>query len=353
MRLPPLPTVSEIVHLYQLTARKQLAQNFLLDMNLTRKVVRKAGSLKGGFVCEVGPGPGGITRSILNTDAKQVVVVEKDRRFIPGLQMLADACEDRMKIVHGDILQTKMEQIIPETYKVPWEDNPPNVHIIGNLPFNISTPLIVQWLEDIASQSGAWSYGRTKLTLTFQKEVAQRMVAPISSDMRCRLSVMCQYLCDVSIKFEIPGKAFTPAPKVDVGVVHFVPLVKPRINLPFKMVEKVCRHVFHYRQKMIKHSVATLFPVDMPELTAEMFERSDLDPSSRPPELKMQDINKLCNAYNEICHQHPFIFDFDYRSKKHAKLWRRGRNTLTEKLEERISVDLPDSSNYTEEIPAR
>ncbi|XP_071117321.1 dimethyladenosine transferase 1, mitochondrial-like [Haliotis cracherodii] len=353
MRLPPLPTVSEIVHLYQLTARKQLAQNFLLDMNLTRKVVRKAGSLDGGFVCEVGPGPGGITRAILNTAAKQVVVVEKDGRFIPGLQMLADASEDRMKIVHGDILQFKMEQIIPETYRVPWEDKPPNVHIIGNLPFNISTPLIVQWLEDIANQSGAWSFGRTRLTLTFQKEVAERMVAPVSSDMRCRLSVMCQYLCDVSLKFGIPGKAFTPAPKVDVGVVQFVPLMKPRINLPFKMVEKVCRHVFHYRQKMIKHSIATLFPVDMPELTAEMFERSDLDPSSRPPQLKLRDFSKLCSAYNDICCQHAFVFDFDYRSRKHAKLLRRGRNTLIEKLEEKILVDLPETESSDVEVPVR
>lgn len=122
-------------------------------------------------------------------------------------QLLSEAAQGRLSIHSGDILSFNMENIIPENLAVPWDSAPPNIHIIGNLPFSVSTPLIIMWLAAMSNQSGPWKFGRTKLTLTFQKEVAERMTANILSKQRCRLSVMCQYLCKVDLKFVIPGKS--------------------------------------------------------------------------------------------------------------------------------------------------
>ncbi|KAB0380560.1 hypothetical protein FD755_008344 [Muntiacus reevesi] len=177
-RLPPLPTIREIIKLFRLQAVKQLSQNFLLDLRLTDKIVRKAGNLTNAYVYEVGPGPGGITRSILNAGVAELLVVEKDSRFIPGLQV-----------------------------------NPPNVHIIGNLPFSVSTPLIIKWLENVSQRNGPFAYGRTRMMLTFQKEVAERLTATTGSKQRSRLSIMAQYLCDVQHILTIPGQAFVPKPE--------------------------------------------------------------------------------------------------------------------------------------------
>ncbi|KAM3595600.1 uncharacterized protein V6R79_026038 [Siganus canaliculatus] len=212
-RLPPLPTVGELIKLYNLRAEKQLSQNFLLDLRLTDKIVRQAGDLRDAHVCEVGPGPGGLTRSILNSGVADVLVVEKDTRFIPGLKLLSEAAPGRLRIVHGDILTYRMDRAFPETISKPWEQDPPNLHIIGNLPFNVATPLIIKWLEQIAGRTGPFAYGRTRLTLTFQKEVAERLTASTSSKQRSRLSVMSQYLCSVRNCFTIPGRAFVPKPE--------------------------------------------------------------------------------------------------------------------------------------------
>ncbi|GFO19293.1 rRNA adenine n(6)-methyltransferase, partial [Plakobranchus ocellatus] len=249
MRLPPLPTIQEIIRIYGLTARKKLSQNFLLDRNLTRKILKAAGNLSKFCVIEVGPGPGGLTRSILATDASKVVLIEKDRRFIPSLQILAEASQQEVEVIEGDILSYNLESAVPQDYEKPWQGTIPEIHIIGNLPFSVSTPLIIQWLDDISSQSGLWSFGRVPMTLTFQKEVAERIIAPPRSEFRCRLSVMCQYLCHASLKFAIPGKAFVPPPKVDVGVVKFVPRKEPLIRQPFSLVERINRHLFHHPNK--------------------------------------------------------------------------------------------------------
>ncbi|KAG9484024.1 hypothetical protein GDO78_009761 [Eleutherodactylus coqui] len=248
-RLPPLPTIREIIKLYNLRAEKQLSQNFLLDLKLTDKIVRKAGNLQNAHVCEVGPGPGGITRAILNSGAEELLVVEKDTRFLPGLKLLNEASMGKVRIVHGDILTYRMDKAFPRHLQKAWSDDPPNVHIIGNLPFNVSTPLIIKWLEEMANRTGPFVYGRTRMTLTFQHEVAERLTAPTSSKQRSRLSIMAQYLCQVKHCFSIPGRAFVPKPEVDVGVVHFSPLIEPKIDQPFKLVEKVVRNVFQFRRK--------------------------------------------------------------------------------------------------------
>ncbi|KAH0505644.1 Dimethyladenosine transferase 1, mitochondrial [Microtus ochrogaster] len=182
------------------------------------KILRKAGSLEDVYVYEVGPGPGGITRSILNANVAELLVVEKDTRFIPGLQMLSDAAPGKLRIVHGDVLTYKVEKAFPDHIRRQWDEDPPNVHIIGNLPFSVSTPLIIKWLENVSLRDGPFIYGRTQMTLTFQKEVAERLVATTGSKQRSRLSIMAQYLCNVEHLFTIPGKAFVPKPEVSLYV---------------------------------------------------------------------------------------------------------------------------------------
>uniref|UniRef100_UPI00398E5432 dimethyladenosine transferase 1, mitochondrial n=1 Tax=Pristiophorus japonicus TaxID=55135 RepID=UPI00398E5432 len=319
-RLPPLPTIGEIIKLYKLRAEKQLSQNFLLDLRLTDKIVRQAGNLRNSCVCEVGPGPGGITRSILNAGIAKLLVVEKDTRFIPGLQLLAEAAPGKMCIVHGDILTYKMERAFPKQFQNEWEDGPPNVHIIGNLPFSVSTPLIIKWLENIANRNGPFVFGRTQMTLTFQKEVAERLTASTGSRQRSRLSVMAQYLCNVKSCFTIPGRACVPKPKVDVGVVHFTPLVGPQINQPFKLVEKVVRCVFSFRRKYCRRGVEILFPeIQRSQLTERMFCTADVDPTRRPTELTIPQFRSLCDAYSQLCNENQNLFTYNFREELRQK----------------------------------
>lgn len=315
-RLPPLPTIREIIKLFRLQATKQLSQNFLLDLRLTDKIVRKAGNLANAYVYEVGPGPGGITRSILNADVAELLVVEKDTRFIPGLQMLSEAAPGKLRIVHGDVLTFKVEKAFSESLKRPWEDDPPNVHIIGNLPFSVSTPLIIKWLENISCRDGPFVYGRTQMTLTFQKEVAERLAANTGSKQRSRLSVMAQYLCNVRHIFTIPGRAFVPKPEVDVGVVHFTPLIQPKIEQPFKLVEKVVQNVFQFRRKYCHRGLGMLFPeAQRLENTGRLLELADIDPTLRPRQLSISHFKSLCEVYRRMCDEDPQLFAYNFREE--------------------------------------
>ncbi|XP_066992256.2 dimethyladenosine transferase 1, mitochondrial [Anabrus simplex] len=316
-RLPPLPTIRDIIKIYRLRALRQLSQNFLLDERVIERIVKAAGRIKDGYVCEVGPGPGGITRSILGRDPKHVIVIEKDRRFIPALELLSDATDGAVDIIIGDVLSYNMSQSFPQEYKKPWDAPPPNIHLIGNLPFSVSTPLIIKWLQAISLRENAWVYGRTKMTLTFQKEVAERMTAPIMSPQRCRLSVMCQNWCKVHHKFTISGSAFVPKPDVDVGVVHFVPLINPIIPLPFKLVEKVLLNIFSFRQKYSIRGAEMLFPAGKRvEFGQEMYRRADVDPTTRPYQLTVEEYGRLCYAYKDICDRDPRLYKYNHRGSK-------------------------------------
>ena len=207
-RLPPMPTISDILRIYRLRAMKKLSQNFLLDQKITRKIVTMAGSMEDCCVMEVGPGPGCLTRAVMAAGIRELTVIERDTRFIPVLQELRDCCPTvPMHVVQGDILRHELQSLFPEDTVRPWTgDELPPLHAIANLPFNISTPLTVRWLADMSTRSGMFRYGRVRMTLMYQHEVAQRMIAAAGNEQRCRLSVMCQNYCSVNYLYTIRGE---------------------------------------------------------------------------------------------------------------------------------------------------
>lgn len=293
IRLPPLPTIRDLVKLYRIRALRQLSQNFLMDERITDNIVKAAGKLRDHHVCEIGPGPGGITRSIIKKRPKKLIVVEKDPRFIPTLELLQECSKDvtDFKIEIDDIRNYNFETGFEGAPKHDWFEAPPPVHLIGNLPFSVSTNLIIRFLQSVSEKKQAWIYGRSSMTLTFQKEVGERMVAPIMDKQRCRLSVMCQLWCDVQYKFTIPGKAFVPKPDVDVAVMTFVPLKYPLVNLPFKMVEKVLRTIFNMRQKYCLRGIERLFPENLrEELGVKLCKLADIDPTTRPFQISNEEL---------------------------------------------------------------
>lgn len=319
IRLPPLPSIKDVIRLYKLRALRELSQNFLMEPRLIDKIVNAAGNIENHVVCEVGPGPGGITRSIIQRAPRKLILIEKDRRFLPSLELIADACRDKVDvdIISGDILKTDIAQYIPNDVKTDWLDSPPPINLIGNLPFSVSTILIIRWLEMISKQEGPWAFGRTRMTLTFQKEVAERMAARILSSQRCRLSVMCQNWCTVKYKFDISGAAFLPKPDVDVGVVTLTPLKHPIIKQPFKLVEKVVRQIFSMRQKYSIRGAQTLFPEDIrEEMALRMYKMADIDPVTRPFQIANMEFARICDAYSEIIKQYPELDKYDYRAPK-------------------------------------
>jgi len=316
-RLPPLPTIKDILRIYNIKAQKRLSQNFILDPRLLDKVARAGGSLAGCHVVEVGPGPGGITRSILGQDAAQCTVIEKDLRFLPSLRLLGEASGGRLVIHTGDVLSFNMCRLFPDVLRKGWNEEIPNVRVLGNLPFNVSTPLIIRWLADISTRGNIFSYGRVPLTLTFQKEVVDRMVAPPGASCRSRLSVMCQNWADVQHRFTIPGRAFVPKPEVDVGVVYFTPLKQPYIDLPFPMVEKVVTTIFHGKQKHLKNTVGQLFPKPMAKhFSEQMMAEAGLNNRRRAIDLNMADFSSLCHSYQRIVDENPSLGKYRHQSAK-------------------------------------
>jgi dimethyladenosine transferase 1 len=320
-RLPPLPTVKDILRLYNIRAQRKLSQNFIMDPRLLDRVALAGGPLEGLNVVEVGPGPGGITRSIIGQGAARCAVIEKDLRFLPSLQLLNDACRGKLDFHMGDVLSFNMEKLFEDSYRKDWLDTPPDIRVIGNLPFNVSTPLIIRWLAAMSDKSSIFSFGRVPLVLTFQHEVALRMVTPHANPNRSRLSVMCQNWASVKYLFKIPGGAFVPKPEVDVGVVLFTPLTIPYIDLPFRLVEKVVTMVLHGKKKTVKSTVGKLFPYALrSRLTEMMLLESRIKPNIRPVDLTMEDFNHLCHSYNHLIMENPSLSKFNQFSGKDETL---------------------------------
>lgn len=231
-----LPPLKDIISKYEIRAKKSLGQNFLLDLNLTLKIARYAGNLKQSDVLEIGPGPGGLTRSLLNEGARQVVSIEKDNRCIAALEEIQSAFPGRLSLLQGDALSMNVTQYLTDPIK-----------IIANLPYNIGTELLVRWLN-----SKNWPSFWQSMTLMFQKEVANRIVARPGSKAYGRLSVMSQWRCNTKIAFNIPATAFTPPPKVESAVVHFEALNEPKFPAEVDKLEFVVSKAFNQRRKMLR-----------------------------------------------------------------------------------------------------
>ncbi len=204
-----LPSLRDSLEQYGLLAKKAFGQHFLLDLNITRKIVRLGGPFDGDTVIEVGPGPGGLTRALLESEAAHVIAIEKDSRFLDLLNKLKDVYGHRFEAIEGDALKVDESRILAD------RKLPPDAHIVSNLPYNVGTPLLIKWL------TGPWQ--PKSLTLMFQLEVALRIVAPVGDDDYGRLSVIAQVLCDGRRVMDLPARAFTPPPKVDSAIVSLVP----------------------------------------------------------------------------------------------------------------------------------
>ncbi len=240
-RLAELPPLRDIIAQHGLRAEKKLGQNFLLDGNITDKIARVAGNLPHLHVIEIGPGPGGLTRSVLRAEAKSVTAVEYDIRAVAALQSLAEAVEGRLTIHHGDALKTDLTQIVPDAPRA----------IVANLPYNIATPLLIGWLRQMRNMPGCYD----GMTLMFQREVADRITAQVGTKAYGRLSVMAQWLCKTKRMFDIPGSAFVPAPKVTSSVVTFQPLPLQAGNPSFDTMETIVAAAFGQRRKMLRSSL--------------------------------------------------------------------------------------------------
>ena len=315
-RLPPMIGFKDLLRLYKIRSRKQLSQNFLMNPRDCRQIVRSRKIKNGQRVVEIGPGPGNITRYILETGPLELYVIEKDRRFLPMLEMLADAANPgQLKIIIGDALHFSLANLFPKEISCDWQDDAPPIHFIGNLPFNISTPLLIKWLKQIHARSGPFEYGRVPLTLTFQLELAQRLTATVLNFQRSRLSVMSQMFCNVQRKLNLLGKSFYPKPKVDVGLVRFEPLKRPLVDpsVPFAAIEKFVRLLFHLRNAYCVKSLKKLFPPNRQDLLDYLVKQSGIHKTDVSYMFSNQEIANLISIYWQICQDNPKIFEFDYQ----------------------------------------
>jgi len=272
-----LPTLRDELESHGLWANKGLGQHFLLDLNITRRIARAAGDLKGQPVIEVGPGPGGLTRALLESGADPLIVIEKDARFLPLLEPLVDWSDGRLRIVPGDALEADEAALL---------DDAQAAHVISNLPYNVGTPLLVKWLK-----AGAW---RGPMTLMFQKEVAQRIVAKPGGDAYGRLAVLAQARCDATLEFTVPPRAFTPPPKVASAIVRLTDRADPYPHLD--TLERVTAAAFGQRRKMLRAALRSLTP-DAEALLRE----ADLEPTARAEEIDQRGFRRLADAWRARC----------------------------------------------------
>jgi 16S rRNA (adenine1518-N6/adenine1519-N6)-dimethyltransferase len=277
--LDGLPPLRDVIQRHGLDARKALGQNFLFDLNLTQKIARSAGSLDGVTVFEVGPGPGGLTRAILSLGAKKVVAVEHDARALPVLAEVSDYYPGRLEVIEGDALKTDFAALAAEK-----ADGGP-VKIIANLPYNVGTQLLLNWLLPVG---GDWPPFWESLTLMFQKEVGLRIVADEDDDHYGRLGVLAGWRTNASMVFDVPPQAFTPPPKVTSTVVHLTPRDNP-LPCDVTKLERITHAAFGQRRKMLRQS---LKPVGGEALLVKV----GIDPQRRAETLSVEEFVALANA---------------------------------------------------------
>ena len=259
LSLPELPPLRDIIRRFELGARKSLGQNFLLDLNLTRRIAREAAPLDNANIIEIGPGPGGLTRALLLEGAKHVTAIERDERCIAALRELESAFPGRLTIVEGDALASDIPSLVPAPRK-----------IVANLPYNIATPLLIDWLS-----IEPWPPWYDTMVLMFQREVAERIVARENEEAYGRLGVLSNWRAETKILFDISPAAFVPQPQVTSSVVRLVPRQTPE-HCDRKILEQVTAAAFGQRRKMLRQSLKSL-SADPARLTAA----AGIDPTRR------------------------------------------------------------------------
>ena len=273
MSIDGLPPLRDVIERHVLQAKKALGQNFLLDLNLTSKVARAAGDLTDITVIEVGPGPGGLTRALLLNGARRVVAIERDERCLEALAEVSAHYPGRLEVISGDALKTDFASLAPGE----------PVRIVANLPYNIGTELLVRWLT-----VPQWPPFYQSLTLMFQREVAQRIVATPDDDAYGRLGVLAGWRTKARIAFDVPPQAFTPPPKVTSSVVHLVPREEP---LPADVLKlgRVTEAAFGQRRKMLRQSLKSLGG-------EALLASTGIDPTRRAETLDVAEFVALANA---------------------------------------------------------
>jgi len=271
-----LPPLRDVINTHELRAKKSLGQNFLLDLNLTAKIARQAGDLTGADVLEIGPGPGGLTRGLLAEGARRVLAIEKDARCLPALAEIAAAYPDRLEVLNADALEFDPTGHLQTPIKV-----------AANLPYNIGTELLVRWLTP-----KEWPPFWDSLTLMFQKEVAQRIVAKPGSKAYGRLALLAAWRAEAKMVMTLPPEAFTPPPKISSAVVHITALPEPRYPADANTLSKVVAAAFNQRRKMMRAALKSYGPDIEDKLVA-----AGIKPTDRAETL---DLEQFCNLARQI-----------------------------------------------------
>ncbi len=271
-----LPPLADVIRTHELSAKKSLGQNFLLDLNLTAKIARQAGDLSGCDVLEVGPGPGGLTRGLLAEGARKVLAIEKDARCLPALEEIVAAYPGQLQIVNGDALEVD-----------PLAHLTAPIRVAANLPYNVGTELLVRWLTP-----PEWPPFWQSLTLMFQREVANRIVATPGSKAYGRLAVLAQWRSTPRIVMELPPEAFVPAPKVHSAVVHLDALDAPRFEADAVVLNRVVAAAFNQRRKMLRSALKSLAPDIEDRLLA-----AGLKPTERAEQVPLEGFCALARQF--------------------------------------------------------
>jgi 16S rRNA (adenine1518-N6/adenine1519-N6)-dimethyltransferase len=279
-QIDDLPPLREVVRAYGLMAKKSLGQNFLFDLNLTSRIARSSGPLEDATVIEVGPGPGGLTRAILAAGARKMIAIERDSRCLPALAAIAERYPGRLEVVEADALEFDPRPLVGDGL----------VRIIANLPYNVGTALLTGWLT-----GESWPPWWASLTLMFQREVAERIVADESDPKNYgRLGVLCGWRTEARILFDVPPSAFVPPPKITSSVVHLIPRANP---LPCRIgaLETVTRAAFGQRRKMLRQSLKSIAPDP-----ALIIRAAGLEDTIRAENIPVDGYVALANAYDEM-----------------------------------------------------
>ena len=275
-----LPPLRDTIAKFDLAAKKSLGQNFLLDLNITMKIARSAGSLEGVTVLEIGPGPGGLTRALLASGAERVVAIERDERCLPALQEISDACDGRLTVVSGDALELDHMSVLRDSGVDLQNDR---IKILANLPYNIATPLFTNWIS-----GDIWPPYWEGMALMFQREVAQRITAQVGDKAWGRLGVFASWRCHCDIAFDLSPQVFTPPPKVTSSVVQIQPQKLP-LEVSQSRLEQVTQAAFGQRRKMLRQSLKGIGGQDL-------LDEVGIEGTMRAEQLSTEDFVNLANA---------------------------------------------------------